>query len=129
MPKRPPVDEQEAKANPRTLPSGWRRVRLGDVIAEAKPGFASGMRDAKGVVQLRMNNVDTRGKMVWSEFIRVPDPLQIPAPPYADQQRVAAMLNEQMAAADRARKAIAEELDTINELPAGLLRRAFNGGL
>jgi len=129
MPNRPPVAEQEAKANPRTLPSSWRWVRLGDVIAEAKPGFACGVRDAKGVVQLRMNNVDTRGKMVWSEFIHVPDPFQIPAPPYADQRRVAAMLNEQMASTGRTRKEIEEELDAVNKLPAALLRRAFNGGL
>jgi hypothetical protein len=34
-----------------------------------------------------------------------------------------------MAATDRARKAIEEELDADNKLPAALLRRAFNGGL
>jgi len=47
-------------------------VRLGEVIADALPGFACGERDAEGTVQLRMNNVDTRGNMVWDEFIRVP---------------------------------------------------------
>jgi type I restriction enzyme S subunit len=36
------------------------------------PGFACGERDAKGVVQLRMNNVDTRGRVVLDDFIRVP---------------------------------------------------------
>jgi type I restriction enzyme S subunit len=45
---------------------------LGDVIAESQPGFASGQRDPNGVIQLRMNNVDTRGNMLWNEFIRVP---------------------------------------------------------
>ncbi|CAG1007636.1 Type-1 restriction enzyme EcoKI specificity protein [Anaerolineales bacterium] len=54
------------------LPDGWRWVRLGDVVAEALPGFASGERDPKGVVQLRMNNLDTRGNLSLSEFIRVP---------------------------------------------------------
>ena len=58
--------------NQRPLPPAWRWVRLGEVIAEAQPGFACGARDLKGVVQLRMNNVDTRGNMVWKEFIRVP---------------------------------------------------------
>src|SRR5213594_3923715 len=58
--------------NIRPLPDGWRCVPLGDVIAEAKPGFATGARNSKGVVQLRMNNVDTRGNMVWEEFTRVP---------------------------------------------------------
>jgi len=45
---------------------------LDDVIAEAQPGFACGERDAAGVIQLRMNNVDTRGRMLWDKFIRVP---------------------------------------------------------
>lgn len=55
-----------------SLPNGWRWVRLREVIAEAQPGFACGERDTDGVVQLRMNNVDTRGNLVWDEFIRVP---------------------------------------------------------
>jgi type I restriction enzyme S subunit len=52
-----------------------------------------------------------------------------PLPPMVDQQRIAAMLNEQMASAEQARKAIEEELDAINKLPAALLRRAFAGEL
>jgi len=54
------------------LPTGWRWTKLGDVIDETQPGFASGQRDPKGVIQLRMNNVDTRGNLVWDEFLRVP---------------------------------------------------------
>jgi len=54
------------------LPNDWRWMRLGDVIAIAQPGFASGQRDPKGVIQLRMNNVDTRGNFVWDQFLRVP---------------------------------------------------------
>ncbi len=54
------------------LPDGWRWARLGEVIAEAQPGFACGERDPRGVIQLRMNNVDTRGNFVWDEFLRVP---------------------------------------------------------
>jgi len=56
----------------RPLPDGWRWVRLGEVIAEAQPGFACGARDPEGVIQLRMNNVDTRGNLIWDKFIRVP---------------------------------------------------------
>jgi type I restriction enzyme S subunit len=52
---------------------------------------------------------------------------QIPAPAVAEQQIVAAMLNDKMASAERVRKAIEEELDRINKLPAALLRRAFSG--
>jgi type I restriction enzyme, S subunit len=53
----------------------------------------------------------------------------IPLPPLAEQKRIAAILNEQMAAVERARKAAEEELETINRLPAALLRRAFEGEL
>ena len=54
------------------LPDGWRWVRLVELIAEAQAGFASGERDSDGVIQLRMNNVDTRGNLVWDEVLRVP---------------------------------------------------------
>lgn len=62
----------ETNGDSSRLPSGWRIARLGEVIAEAQPGFACGERDPHGVIQLRMNNVDTRGRMLWDEFIRVP---------------------------------------------------------
>jgi len=55
-----------------TLPNNWRWAKLGDVISEAQPGFACGERDPRGVIQLRMNNVNTRGNLVWDDFIRVP---------------------------------------------------------
>jgi len=54
---------------------------------------------------------------------------KIPLPPLPEQQRIAAILREQMAAVERARKAAEEELETINALPAALLRRAFAGEL
>jgi type I restriction enzyme S subunit len=57
------------------------------------------------------------------------DSIKIPLPALAVQQRIASMLNEQKASAQRVRKAIEEELDAINKLPAALLRRAFNGEL
>jgi type I restriction enzyme S subunit len=55
--------------------------------------------------------------------------VELPLPPLSEQQRIAAMLNERMASAERARKAIGQELDAINKLPAALLRRAFAGDL
>jgi len=54
---------------------------------------------------------------------------QVPLPPLPEQQRIAAILRQQMAAVERARKAAEEELETINALPAALLRRAFAGEL
>jgi type I restriction enzyme S subunit len=204
--------------SPRPLPPGWRCVRLGEVIAEAQPGFACGARDPKGVVQLRMNNVDTWGHMVWEEFIRVPaeesvineyrlrpgdvlfnntnsvelvgksalfpgfrehvvysnhftrlralpeqlDPqyfaawllqqwqlkvfesicnrwigqsavkndkllaLEIPLPPVEEQKRIAAILKEQMAAVERARAAAEAQLEAAKALPAAYLHAAFS---
>jgi len=55
--------------------------------------------------------------------------VEIPLPPLAEQKRIAAVLTEQMAAVDRARAAAEAELETINRLPAALLRRAFSGEL
>lgn len=51
----------------------------------------------------------------------------IPFPPPSEQQRITAMLSDQMAAAERTRKTLEEQLYTINRLPAALLRRAFSG--
>jgi hypothetical protein len=47
------------------LPAGWRWAKLGEVMFEALPGFAIGERDVNGVIQLPMNNVDTRGRLNW----------------------------------------------------------------
>ncbi len=54
------------------LPKGWRWVKLGEVIQDIVSGFACGERDPTGVIQLRMNNIDTRGNFVWADFLRVP---------------------------------------------------------
>ena len=56
----------------RKLPTKWRWIRLGEVIQEAQAGFACGERDAEGIVQLRMNNLDTRGNFIWDDVLRVP---------------------------------------------------------
>jgi len=53
--------------------------------------------------------------------------LMIPFPPLGEQERIAALLRDQMAAIKSARAAAEEELATINALPAAMLRRAFNG--
>ena len=53
--------------------------------------------------------------------------MMVPLPPLAEQGRIAGLLHEQMATVDKARAAAEEELNTINALPAALLRRAFNG--
>jgi type I restriction enzyme S subunit len=55
--------------------------------------------------------------------------LRFPVPPIEFQVRLSAMLDEQMSSTARTIKAIEEELDVINKLPAALLRRAFSGEL
>lgn len=54
---------------------------------------------------------------------------RVPVPPISEQRRIAACLSEEMAAVERTRKALAEQLATINKLPATLLWRAFSGEL
>ncbi len=55
--------------------------------------------------------------------------ISIPMPPLTEQKPIAAILKEQMVAIKKARIAAEEELNTINAMPATLLRRAFNGEL
>jgi len=50
-----------------------------------------------------------------------------PLPDIHEQHRIVVLLNAQMAVAEKARAKAEEELETINALPAALLRRVFNG--
>ncbi|MBI2304003.1 MAG: restriction endonuclease subunit S [Chloroflexi bacterium] len=54
---------------------------------------------------------------------------EFPLPPVARQERLAAQVGDKMTAVKGACRALEEQLDTINKLPAALLRRAFSGGL
>jgi len=51
----------------------------------------------------------------------------IPIPPIDEQRRIAAEIERQFAAVERAKQAVMEQLDTINALPAAILRQAFSG--
>ena len=53
---------------------------------------------------------------------------EIPLPPIQAQKRIAAILNEQMAAVEQARKASEACLEAVRALPAAYLREAFSGG-
>ena len=66
------VSTKSSQDTRRPLPPGWRWVKLGMLIREAQAGFACGERDATGIAQLRMNNLDTRGNFVWDSVLRVP---------------------------------------------------------
>ena len=54
---------------------------------------------------------------------------EIPLPPLSEQKRIAAILNEQMAAVEKARAAAEAQLEAINDLPKAILRKAFLGEL
>ncbi len=64
---------------------------------------------------------------------RLPDDylknLEIPLPPIDEQRRIAAEIERQFAAVERAKKAAAEQLNTINAMPVAILRQAFSGQL
>ena len=53
----------------------------------------------------------------------------VPLPPLAEQKRIVTILNEQMAAVERAKKAAEELLCDIQAMPTALLRRALSGEL
>jgi len=55
--------------------------------------------------------------------------LPVPLPPLSEQKRIAAVLREQMGAVERAKRAIEEQLEAIQRLPAAILKKAFNGAL
>jgi type I restriction enzyme S subunit len=53
--------------------------------------------------------------------------LSVSHPDRETQVRIAAILTDQMTAVEQTQKALKEQLDTINKLPATFLRRAFEG--
>ena len=55
-------------------------------------------------------------------------PIEIFIPPVAEQENIAAILKVQMADTEKIQP-LNLQLDTINKLPAALLKRAFNGEL
>lgn len=56
------------------IPNYWKIIRLEQIIKEIKNGFASGKRDEDGIVQIRMNNVTTDGRLIFDSYLKVPVP-------------------------------------------------------
>ena len=54
---------------------------------------------------------------------------EIALPELPEQQRLAKLLTEKLAIIEQARKAAEAQLEAINQLPAALLKQAFNGKL
>ena len=55
------------------------------------------------------------------------DAVELDLPPISEQQRLASLVEEQMAEVERARQAAEAQLSAINKMPAVLLREAFDG--
>lgn len=49
-----------------------KNTPLSKALKNAQSGFASGERDTNGVIQIRMNNITTEGRLDWSNFLRIP---------------------------------------------------------
>ncbi len=52
-------------------------IMLEETVDEIKNGFASGKRDENGIVQIRMNNVTTNGRLIFDSYLKVPAPENI----------------------------------------------------
>ncbi|WP_437207092.1 restriction endonuclease subunit S [Planctomicrobium sp. SH664] len=50
----------------------WAPAPLSELVADTRSGFASGDRDDAGIIQIRMNNVDTSGALNLTQATRVP---------------------------------------------------------
>ena len=61
----------------KNIPENWDIEKIENVILEAKSGFASGKRDEEGIIQLRMNSIDTQGWINSDEYVKVPVPKDV----------------------------------------------------
>jgi len=69
------IGHKEYKQTPiGTIPKTWQIVKLEEVVLEAKSGFASGKRDENGILQLRMDNIETEGWINPEAGVKVPIP-------------------------------------------------------
>ena len=53
--------------------------------------------------------------------------IEIPLPPIDEQRRIATEVERQLAVVEKAKQAAIEQLNTINAMPAAILRQAFSG--
>ena len=102
------------------------RLRLNPI--QADPFFVATFMNSQGgrnQIQQRLKQIVGQATVNRADL----DSFEIPLPFLPEQQQIAEELREQMAAVEKARAVVEEELATINALTAALLRRAFNGEL
>jgi type I restriction enzyme S subunit len=103
-------------------------IRLRVTGGMANPDFIAAYINSEGgrrFIEARMARAIGQVNISASTIITMP----IPLPPITEQERIAAILKEQMAAVERARTAAESQLKEINKLPAAFLRQAFTGQL
>ncbi len=59
------------------IPDDWSIVKLKEISNDIQQGFASGKRDENGIIQLRMNNITTDGKVILNSYLKIPIPENI----------------------------------------------------
>lgn len=102
------------------------RVRLNK--SQNDPEFVSSyLNSDHGKIQMLEKAKTTTG--LYTLSVSKVEQLEVATPSLAEQQRIAAMLSEQMIKVERISIALEEQLAAINALPSALLRRAFSGEL
>jgi restriction endonuclease S subunit len=99
-------------------------IRLQVNEAVANPNFLAAYINSEGgrrFIETRMARAIGQVNISASTIMTMP----IPLPPITDQKRIAAILNEQMAAVERARAAAEVQLESAKDLPASYLREVF----
>jgi type I restriction enzyme S subunit len=117
------------------------RVGLGKVCLLAQDTAIN--QDLKGVLPHKNSNLDVGYLFHWFKSVsdqimrqgtgatvlgvKLPfiESLKIPIPPLAEQKRIAAKINDQMAAVEKARAAAEAQLEAAKALPAAYLRQVF----
>ncbi len=66
------IDESQEEDFPYLIPKNWIWIKFNEIVIDVQSGFACGERDSRGIVQLRMNNINPRGDFIWDKILRVP---------------------------------------------------------
>ena len=81
----------------------------------------------KSPLFLQWRDEQARGANIQNLRFSQFENIEIPLPPLSEQKRIVKILNEQMAAVEKARKEAEEQLSIIEKMPSALLRKAFRG--
>lgn len=102
-----------------------RLVLREDVLDSEYLEYAIRTRAARKFIEHNATGTSYSMRNISQETIRA---IPVPAPPVADQRRIAAALSRRLSEAERLAGRIQDELAAIEALPAALLREAFAGG-